>query len=275
MRLSAAILVMALMSLTPAQAVEKTAPVYELEATGTIEIGPDGEVFEYQLDKGQPEAIENALGRSIQQWHFEPILVDGNPVIAKTRMRMAIEALPTPGKDYQLRIGGVWFGEPDSSPHRMAPPPYPRGAAKAGVGAKTVLVLQLNSQGTVEQAHAEQVSLSRVTHPSGKAERWRDAFAKACIAAAKKWQFDISETLDGDPIGTSVRVPVEFFLADTASANPRVNAWRSYIPGPRVPAPWIAETSVAAQDMDELKDGDVRSLASNFKLKGEVVGKLL
>ena len=275
-----AMLAIAMMCFGSVEAKEKVAPVYALQATGTIQIGPDGQVAEYTLDKGQPAAIENALGRSIQSWRFEPILVDGEPVIAKTRMRLSIEALPTSGQDYQLRVGGVWFGEPERSSRHMTPPRYPEGLARAGIGAKAVLVLQLDAQGVVKQVHAEQVSLDQDVRPASQAERLRDMFAKVSISAARKWKFDINEVVAGKAIGTSVQVPVEFFLSDPVARrneDPGANQWRSYIPGPRVRAPWLDETAVAAgeEDVEQLKDGDVRSLASQFQLKDEVVGSLL
>jgi hypothetical protein len=107
MRLSAVILAIMMACIWPVQAMEKPAPVYEIDASGAIEIGPDGQVVRHELDKGQPAAIEQALARNIEQWRFEPIVVDDKPVIAKTRMRLAIEALPTANEDYQLRIRGV------------------------------------------------------------------------------------------------------------------------------------------------------------------------
>ncbi|KIQ97338.1 hypothetical protein TI01_1130 [Lysobacter sp. A03] len=270
-------LAIAMMCLGPVAAKEKPAPVYELQATGTIEIGPDGQVAEYHLDKGQPAVIENALGRSIAQWRFEPIVVDGKPVIAKTRMRLSLEALPTPDEDYQLRLAGVWFGEPGRDVHHMAPPRYPEGLARAGIGAKAVLVLRLDADGSVQQVHAEQVSLDQDIRSSSQAERWRDLFARASVSAARQWKFDISERLAGEPIGTSIKVPVEFFLDDPVARgkDPGANQWRSYIPGPLVRAPWLKDTAVAPQDTDQLKDGDVRSLASQFKLKDDVVGSML
>ena len=277
---SIAVLAIAMMCFGPVVAKEKAAAVYALHTTGTIEIGPDGHVLRHTLDKGQPAAIENALGRSIQQWRFEPILVDGKPVIAKTRMRLSIEALPTPGEDYQLRVGGVWFGEPERNSQHMTPPRYPEDLARAGIGAKALLVLQLDAQGAVQRVHAEQVSLDQDVRPVSQAERWRDMFAKVSISAASKWKFDINEALAGQAIGTSIQVPVEFFLGDPVArgnADPGANQWRSYIPGPRVRAPWLDETAVAVrdEDVDQMKDGDVRSLASHFQLKNEVVGSLL
>lgn len=277
MRIPTAVLAIAMMCLGPVAAKEKPAPVYELQATGTIEIGPDGKVADYHLDKGQPAAIENALGRNIAQWRFEPIVMDGKPVIAKTRMRLSLEALPTPGEDYQLRVSGVSFGEPTRDRHHVAPPRYPEGLARAGIGAKAVLVLKLNADGSVQQVHAQQVSLSQNSGTDSQADRWRDVFAKASVAAARKWKFDISETVAGAPIGTTIKVPVEYFLNGSAARTkePGANEWRRYIPGPVIRAPWLDAAPIADHDADQLKDGEVRSLASRFKLRDEVVGRLL
>lgn len=275
MRVSALILVVTMAFAWPADAVEKAAPVYEIDASGTIEIGPDGRVFDHQLDKSQPGAIGQALARSIEQWRFEPILVDGKPVIAKTSMRLAIEALPIADDNYQLSIRGVWFGEPRRSAHDMMPPRYPRDAVSAGIGAKVVLVLQMDEKGEVQRVHVEQVNLDRVARSDFDADRWRDSFAKTSLATASRWKFDITEVIAGEPIGTTVRVPVTFNLTSGSSRRGVDNTWHSYLPGPRVPAPWIVDTAVASQPPGSLKDGEVRALDSRFKLKNDLVGSLL
>lgn len=248
-------------------------PTYEITASGDIEIGPDGRVHHYELDQGQPAPIEEALAKSIAQWRFEPVLIEGRPVIAVTRMRMQIEAEPMASGAYQLRVRNVWFGEPSRSEHDRRPPSYPDEALYAGMGAKVVLVLKLDSHGDVTQMHAEQVNLDHRTRSEREAERWRDLFADASMRAARRWKFDISEIVDGEPVGTSVRVPVTFHVQGLGAST--TDSWHSYVPGPYHPVPWITETAVAATDGMSLKDGEVHALGSRFQLTSDVVGTLL
>lgn len=255
-------------------AVGTTEPTYEVSATGDIEIGPNGSVHHYELDEGQPLAIERALARSIAKWRFEPVTVDGKPVIAATRMRMRIMAEPTPSGDYQLRVAGVWFGEPEGG-HHVRPPSYPMDALRADIEAQVVLVLKLDERGRVTRLHAEQVSLDRQATSERIAEHWRKVFADASMSAAKRWKFDISEIVDGVPVGASIRIPIAFSIRDGLGDGD--NTWNAYVPGPYHPVPWFTNSAVAGIDADEerLREGDVRSLSSRFRLTTEVVDTLL
>lgn len=257
-----------------ASAIVATEPTYEVSATGEIEIGPTGSVHRYKLDEGQPLAIERALARSIAKWRFEPVTVDGRPVIAATRIRMRIMAEPTASGDYQLRVAGVWFGEPEGR-HHLTPPSYPMDALGAEIEAQVVLVLKLDERGRVTRRHAERVSLDRPATSERIAEHWRKVFTDASMAAAKRWRFDISEIVDGAPVGTSIRIPIAFSIRDGLGNSD--NTWNSYVPGPYHPIPWSTDSAVADIDADSerLREGDVRSLNSRFRLTTEVVDTLL
>jgi len=261
------LLLVALLASLPALA-QGTGLEYSLDATGTIEIGPDGAVLDYRLDKGQKPAVAAALDQSIRGWRFEPILVDGRAVIATTRMRLALVATPVGGNEYGLKVNNVWFGEPDRK-NRLAPPRYPHGAAQLGVAARVVLVLRLDAHGNVTDVHTEQVSLN-FSEPEGRAiERWRRTFEASTVATAKTWKFAITELVDGQPSPvTSVRVPVEYV------PGPRIgNQWQAFVPGPRHPIPW-GDPSLASLDT-ALGNGDMQPLDSRFKLTTPLLGALL
>lgn len=251
-------------------AAEQPAPVYEVTLEGDIEIGPDGNVQHHAFDSGQPEVIEKALARRIQSWKFQPVVVDGHPVIAATRLRVALSARQVDGGDYQLRVEDVWFGEPGGDAKSRQPPRYPTSALRAGMGAKIVLALKLDAQGRVTRVHTEQASLSQPVRSERRAEQWREMFARTSEEAAKRWKFDITESLGGSPVGTSVRIPVTFQFGNPGGAR-----WHALVPGPRHPIPWVTDASVAATDVDGLEDGQVQPLESHFRLESEVVGTLL
>lgn len=84
----------------PAGAQAQVEPEYSLDATGEIQIAPDGSVHSYKLDKGQKPMVEQALDKSIRHWRFEPITVEGRPVIAQTR---ADHAAGAAGRQWRLR----------------------------------------------------------------------------------------------------------------------------------------------------------------------------
>jgi len=256
----------------PAGAQAQAEPEYSLDATGEIQIAPDGSVHSYKLDKGQKPMVEQALDKSIRHWRFEPITVEGRPVIAQTRMRITLQARPAANGDYELKVSNVQFGEPGRR-NKMRPPRYPTEAAMAGLGARVVLVLKLDRAGKVVQQHVEQTSLSARAANEKVAEDWRRRFEQVSIAAAKHWTFDLTEIVDGKTSESSVRVPVEFFTS--RGRGGRDNTWSRFIPGPKHPVPWVDPATLASQTGDDLGNGDVQPLDSRFKLKGDVVGTML
>lgn len=254
--------------LTPLPVLSQSTVEYSLDATGTIEIGPDGAVRDYRLDKGQKPAVAAALDKSIRGWRFEPILVDGRAVIATTRMRLELEALPISADEYGLKVGSVWFGEPDRENH-LAPPLYPPKAMRQGLAARVLLVLRLDYGGNVTDVHTEQVSLDRRNPDGGSIERWRHTFEEAAVTKARTWKFTISELVDGKPASnTTIRVPVVFTLSSSDS-----NQWQAFVPGPRHPIPW-GDASLASF-APALGDGDMQPLDSRFKLTTPLLGTML
>lgn len=252
-----------------AQAQRGAKPQLAMTVTGNIEIGPDGNLHAYSLDKGLPPAVEELVKQNLREWSFEPITVDGRPVIAKTRLRLRLSAEEI-AEGYQLRVENVWFGEPNRT-SKMTPPSYPVVAARANLGARVILVLKLDAKGNVTDVHAEQTSLGAKAHDERSAEKWRAVFEKPSIAAARQWQFDVTEIIGDAPAQTSsVRVPVEFLMGTLSDDN----RWYGYVPGPRKPAPWTADETVA-QVIDNLTGEDTQPLDSRFKLKTQIVGTLL
>lgn len=248
----------------PAIAQEKPKAQFETSVSGTIEVAKDGAVSAYTLDDQVKPAIRAAIDKNIRSWRFEPIVVDGQAVVATTQMRLQLLAVPLENGDYGLRVDKIGFGDPERSGH-TPPPVYPVDAARAGRKAKVVMVLRLDPQGNVVEAFPEQISLDIA--PTGKkAEYWRKRFEAASIRAAKEWKFTMTEIIDGQPTGGSVRVPISYTFG---------GGWEKYVPGVVNPIPWKSGTKAVQTDTASLRDGQAQSLDSRFKLKGEVVGSIL
>ena len=82
---------------------QTTAPVLDLEAEGEVQIAPDGKVSDYRLTSSLTPAVATVVDRSVRSWSFEPIVVDGKPVVAKTAMHLALKAEPVGDKDHWPR----------------------------------------------------------------------------------------------------------------------------------------------------------------------------
>ncbi|MBN8888039.1 MAG: hypothetical protein J0I77_20165 [Rudaea sp.] len=246
---------------------------YAMSAVGEIQISPDGHVSDYKLRSQLPNEIATLVDKNIRGWTFEPIQVDGHAVTAKTAVNMQLKAEPVTGDQYKVRIVGVHFGSPMQSRAQIRPPRYPPSAVRAHVGGKVLLSVRLDETGKVVEAMPYQTSLDVRTSNEREAQEWRKLLESASIDAAKRWQYDLTETINGKPIGTSAIVPVEFWLDRN---GPHDGRWKGYIPGPVTPAPWMHKEQVADnQSLSDLQNGESLSLDSRFKLKDDVVGKTL
>ena len=252
------------------------AAVLEMNAEGEVQIAPDGHVSDYRLTSELAPGVAQLVDHNVRGWQFEPVLVDGKPVIAKTHVRLRLHAEPSAqgGDQYRVRIDHVDFGGPKQSP-KIHPPRYPEEAVRAHLGARVLLALKIDEQGGVADVQPYQTSLDARAASEAEAESWRHVFERACVAAARRWHFDVAETVNGKPIGTSLIVPLEFSLIDDGSRRELRNGqWKPYAPGPVHPAPWMNPT-VAGADFSTLGNGEAESLDSQFRLKDDVVGSLL
>lgn len=248
---------------------ESPRPAYHLSAEGDLYISADGSVLDYKLQsKNLSPEIAVLVDKKIRGWRFEPIIVDGKPVTAKTRLDLSLNATPVPG-GYQLRIAGVGFGNPVRKPLGLKPPTYPIPANRAGVEADVVLLLTLNGNGRVVKSDVERTSLSG-KGPQRVVTQWADMFEKSAQDAVRHWRFELTEQVDGKAASKSrVRIPVIYRLDNT-------KGWRAMVPVVR-PGHYLqfeddkrlANASMAPTDQRP------QSLDSDFILRDKVIGTAL
>jgi hypothetical protein len=248
-------------------------PELEMSTAGEIVIGPDGRVTSHQLETGLAPVVQALVDKNVKTWTFEPILSEGRAVSARTRMQLALSALPDRDGNYILKLENVWFGLPKAR-NLHQPPAYPKAAIKAGIGARVLLQARLDDQGNVIDVHPYQTSLDRLVGTEGRSERWRKQFERASLAAVKRWKFTPGESIGGQPLESIVLVPLSFQIYGSSS-GPSHSEWRAYHPGPITPAPWVNPESLAGLDADRLDTGDVGALDSRFRLTSDVIGKAL
>lgn len=262
-------------SAAPAQ--HAAAPMLEMQARGELAIGPDGNVSEYRLDTKLADDVAALVDRNVRAWAFEPIVVDGKAVTAKTSFHLTLNAVPAddqPQKgNYLLRVENVSFGEPMKS-SQLKPPRYPGSAIKSRVGAKVILSVRLDEHGNVVEALPYQTSLDRRAHTEQQAEQWRKVFEQTSLEAVKTWHYELSERVDGKAMGTWARVPVVYTVMEMGR-KPRDDQWRAFVPGPIHPRPGDAANGLAdSRDLSAMKEDDVLA-DSRFRLKQDVTGKTL
>lgn len=232
--------------------------------TGQINIGTEGQVEGFALDQREKVAGDLAgfVDRSVQTWRFEPIMRDGKPVHARTRVSIRLSAKSGPDGNDLVTLESASFGEYDRDSTeqvtsiKLQPPVFPTPAADMGGRGEVLLIVQVGRDGTVMDVIAEQVNL-RVAGDARQMQKLRDLFARQSVNAARRWTFRVPTTGDSkdEPFWT-VRVPVDFGYSDKELAF-GYGQWRVYIPGPRAEASWRSAEQRAKDVAGPLAAGGV------------------
>ncbi len=239
-----------------------------LDARGEIEIGPDGRVIAHRLDDRLRAPVARAIARTIDTWTFEPVLEDGKPIIAVTRMHLVIEAIEQSTDAVALRLKHVWFGDQLKQVESKAPR-YPTDALRAGLDAHVVLALRLDETGRVVDAHPFRTSFAPgVT--DGTAKRFRSRFEKASVEAALHWRYAAEVSRPG---GVTVYAPVVFTISRNGLSGTK-GRWLAWEPGEAVQPPWLSAHTVGTYT-PALAEGTAMLADERIRLKTDAVGSLL
>ena len=138
--------------------------------TGHVDIDREGKVRGHAFDKPEklPAHAVNLIERAIPALRFEPVLVDGAPVLARAKMSVRLVATPVGDSEgnMHVRIASAHFGEEYSDADRtsvrrsdLRPPRYPMNIAQIGGKGTVYLLVKVGRDGTPEDVVAEQVNL--------------------------------------------------------------------------------------------------------------------
>ena len=222
------------------EAVRKQA-VGSMLVTGWIKITPAGAVDSYQVDKSSeiPSTVLTLLQRSVPGWKFRPVAVAGHLVEAKARMSVRVMAKPIANERYSLSIVGAQFGQntagarptTDSMSYKhKVKVSYPYSASSQNASGTVYVVAQVNRQGQVEKAWAQQVNL-RFAADEGEMRAMRSALARASLKSVKQWTFNMPTTgPDSLQPYQFARIPIAFSISNQPEA--KYGQWDVYVPGP-------------------------------------------
>lgn len=250
--------------LTPGLATVRPQTELSMLVTGSIDIERDGTVSSWLIDRADalPKGVVGLVEKSAPGWRFEPVLVQGKPVQARTVMTLRIVAKQLQDKSYAVDIRGAYFGGNDHQPGEgvsaktMKTPRYPLNAMNSGVSGTVYLVLRIGRDGTVAEAVAEQTNL-RVTASAKQMQAWRGVLERSALGAARAWLFVPPSAGDEvDAAWWSVRVPVDFTFAEKDVA-PSYGQWDVYVPGPRKALPWQVGDAAGKDSADAYAAGSM------------------
>jgi 1-deoxy-D-xylulose 5-phosphate reductoisomerase len=242
---------------------------------GMIEVAPDGSVAQYALDHPEklPPAVKGLLAKAIPTWKFEPVAVDGKPMIAKAAMSLRIVAKPLGDGNYSIAVAATHFGDRNNDQAiksvQRRPPAYPPATIRERVTGTVYLALRVDAAGKVADAAAEQVDLGEIgSDPQMK--QWRDRLAWVSVATARRWTF--SPATDAASPYRVVRVPVTFNLrVNGYSTRVGYGQWNVYVPGPVQLIPWL-DNKLMSGGVDALPDGDIDQVGHGLRLLTPIKG---
>lgn len=236
-----------------------------LTLSGVIDIGREGQVEGFQLDHREKVAPDVAalVDTTIKGWRFEPVVVEGRPVPARTAVRLRLLADNMTGSTMQIRVADANFGRlrdeknltsDDITAVKMRPPVYPDKAVSIRGQGVVLLLVKVGRDGKVADVVAERTNLT-VVASERTMQMLRDVLAKASVKTARDWTFRPPTTGEyKDREFWTVRVPVNYAFDQRED---RYGRWSAYIPGPRQQAPWKTGEDDKATGTDLLPEGGV------------------
>jgi hypothetical protein len=239
-----------------------------MRVTGAIHIATDGSVERVQLDTPDklPKGIADFVESNMAAWRFEPVLVDGVPRRALTKVSALLVGKTIGGGQMSVSIRGADFSDDRVVPatqqiagRKLRPPGFPMSAAEEGVQGTVYLLVKVERDGTVGDVSTEQVNL-RFVASEPQMKRHRDRFARVAMAAARDWTF--TPPTEGEQAAQPhwiVRVPVDF----TFTGPLPYGKWQVYVPGPRTRPGWAPQEDAPGFSPDALAEGGIHLAGGN------------
>lgn len=246
---------------------------YSMLVKGEIETDAEGGVGSVTVDRPDefPAGLVDYVKQQVSEWKFEPVLVAGAPVRARSSMSLLIVAKKLANEDVSIGIRNASFGSTTRkageilSVLSMQPPVYPGAMKGKGVAGTVYVLLKIGRDGAVQDAAVEKVNL-RVLGKEHAMQSWRASLSDAALKAARGWTFVVPTKGDlADDRFWSGWVPVNFELvnAEGEPVDARGNTvaggygkWKIYVRGPSQPIPWLAEGQPGFSP-DSLEQGGV------------------
>ena len=281
--------------------------VLTLRVDGELSIDAEGRVLDYRIDTRLDPQVEKLVRRAVPGWRFKPILIDGQPIIAKSPMRITLAAIERE-QGYQVKVDNVVFRPNTREEYEaeqaalkahprmsvegetpgprvwirsksLRPPKYPPDMLQAGVEGIVLLNGRVNPDGTVAEVFAGQSSLLNIKGDAGALDRARAILERNASATAKRWTFDVA-TEDSRPLSAAaltVRVPVEYLLASPGAAPGSIaGKWRHEFRGPNRQAPWLQGENAPKIGVSDLNGSEILAGVSPFGLRDDsVIGTTL
>ena len=243
-----------LISLSGYAAASNKSKQYITKVEGQIVISDEGVVKSVDLTDLNNDGLKKFLISKISAWEFHPLLVNGEPLEAKTEFTFdLITAFDAENKLESFAFSGVNI-EPtelertiqkQSGPRgKRSPPLYPAFALQQGVEARVVVAIEIMPEGRVAKAGVHKLALLSAGHRvTSQTERFAlNNFGSSAVHGIERWQWMPWELKAFNCLkGCIGHITVDYEI------NPS-NAWRTYAKIGTAPLPWASGVEVASVD---------------------------
>jgi hypothetical protein len=260
--------------------------VITTQVDGSLTFGTTGEVESYQIDTKVMDPIRLPLENAVRKWKFKPVLVDGVPRRAFTRMRVTLAAKEVAG-GLQVKVDNVVFpigkgevvtrvdGEVEPiTGKKLGPPSYPFGLMRQGVGGMVLLAIRVDAEGRAAEVLPVQSMLFDV---SGRPKTLHGAILlleKSAATAAKAWTFNVPATARPRTAEhMTITVPIEY----TVDSKPLpAGQWRTVVRVPKREIGWLKPAAgTQSVGVADAVSGEVIPLTTSVALATDVIGSEL
>lgn len=245
------------------------APVYATRVDSMIEIGPDGRVVRYEPVTQLKDPLATRVRAIAEGFRFEPVLVDGKPVIARTRMRLHLVAEPVGEGGLQVKVEHVGFPEGEGQDGKLpvagsfargiarrAPVKYPAEALYMGLSGRVMVALRFGADGKVLDAVPRESALYSVKGRGPVLGKALAILEQAAVQSVRRWTVDVQVPEGASPTAEDLTasVNIEFLLEQHPA--PRPGLWLHESRSRERPLPWL-DPMIAGNlpDMADVDDG--------------------
>lgn len=207
-------------------------------------VGTDGRLESYALQLTLPAEVRRLVDGYLAGLLFD-LTSQGIAPREPVKIVMSVQVVARqygPG-NIRLAIGDSLFKIRDRpaqvAPTRKLSLTFPVPAWQNGVTGILHLVMRVNGDGRVVDAHVERVDLTGFGSER-EMQRGREVLARGAQKDAMKWTFDVApESLDDAGL-VELRVAIAY-QDERLTRQAKVDPWVQYVRGPYVPTPWDSE----------------------------------
>ncbi|MEO6102333.1 MAG: TonB family protein [Pseudoxanthomonas sp.] len=152
--------------------------------------------------KPNDRLVTTPLEAVVQDWEFEPGMLDGIPAVTETGLLLHVKLKKTNEGGIALEIDDARTGAISQS---QAPPKYPIDQAKRGAQARVVMRIETDEAGNFASA-----SVMEYVGSSGASTSRKD-FESAALKAVKTWNYRTGR-VGSVGLRATLRVPISFCM---------------------------------------------------------------